>query len=109
MTQNTKPPLFTPKSLRIFTKIVAIYAAFVILTVIVKSISEPLSDNPMAPANGYMPLYFFAGVHFILGLANLAVILTKKYNWFVPSISAAIMLFTRVYYDDIALWVWSWS
>lgn len=109
MPENNKPPLFTPKSLRIFTKIVAIYAAFVILTVIAKAISEPLSDNPMAPSNGYMPLYFFASVHLVLGLINLAVIVSKKYNWFTVSASALIMLFSRIYYEDIALWVWSWS
>ncbi len=109
MSQDNKPPLFTPKSLRIFTRIVAIYGGFYVATVIAKSISDPLSENPMAPSNGYMPLYFLAAVHLVLGGINLAIILTKKYNWLIPSISAIVMIVARVYYEDIALWVWSWS
>ncbi|WP_194852155.1 hypothetical protein [Nonlabens antarcticus] len=109
MIENNKPPLFTAKSLRIFTRIVAIYAGFYIITVIAKTISDPLSENPLAPSNGYAPLYFLAGVHLLMLGANLAIVLTKNFNWFVPSISAAIMILSRVYYEDIALWVWSWT
>ncbi len=109
MDQDNKPPLFTAKSLRIFTKIVAIYAAFYIATVIAQTISQPAYENPAAPANAYVPLYFLAICHFILGGANLVIILTKKYNWIIPSISAVAMVLARVYYKDIALWVWSWS
>jgi len=109
MDQDNKPPLFTAKSLRIFTKIVAIYAGFYILTVIAQTISEPVSNNPMAPSNAYMPLYVLAAVHLVLGLINLAIIVTKKYNWFVPSISAIIMILSRIFYNDIALLVWSWT
>ncbi|PRP67018.1 hypothetical protein [Nonlabens agnitus] len=109
MSQDNKPPLFSAKSLRTFTKIVAIYAGFYILTVVAQTISQPVSENPDAPQNAYMPLYFLAAVHLVLGLVNLALILLKKYNWLVPSISAAVMLLARIYYEDIALWVWSWS
>jgi len=109
VTQENRPPLFTAKSLRIFTKIVAIYAAFVILTVIAQVISKPRSENPLAPSNAYMPIYVYAGLHFIFGLINFAVIVSKRYNWFVPSLSAIVLLTYRLYYDDLALWVWSWS
>ncbi len=109
MDQDNKPPLFTAKSLRIFTKIVAIYAAFYIATVIAQTISQPAYENAAAPANAYMPLYFLAAAHLILGGGNLALILTKKYNWIIPSISAIAMVLARVYYTDIALWVWGWS
>lgn len=109
MTQKDRPPLFTPRSLRIFTRIIVIYAAFYIITVVAKSISDPISANSTAPSNGYMPLYFLAAVHLLLLFMNLALILTKKFNWLVPSISAVIMVLARVYYSDIALWVWSWS
>lgn len=109
MTQENRPPLFTSKSLRTLTKIVAIYAGFYLVTVIAQTITQPVSENPDAPQNAYMPLYFLATVHLVLGLSNLALIVSKKYNWFVPAVSGTIMILARVYYDDIALWVWSWS
>lgn len=109
MSEDNKPPLFSDKSRRTLTKIVAIYAAFYIATVIAQTISQPVSENPEAPQNAYMPLYFLALVHLVLGLVNLAMIVLKKYNWFLPAVSAIMMILARVYYEDIALWVWSWA
>ena len=109
MDQASKPPLFSAKSLRILTKIVAIYAGFYVVTVIAQSISQPVSENPMASSNSYVPLYVLAAFHLVLGLIHLAIILSKRYNWAIPLLSAALMIAARIYYLEIATWVWSWS
>ncbi|AZQ43853.1 hypothetical protein [Nonlabens ponticola] len=100
--------MFTDKSLGIFTRVLVIYAAFFILVVVAKSISDPVSDNSLAPANGYLPSYVIAGVHFVLLMINGAMIVLKRYNWLIPSISAIIMLLCRIYFQDLSLWIWSW-
>jgi hypothetical protein len=105
---NSTPPIFSARSLRVFTRVLVIYAAFYIVTVIAKSISDPISDNSLAPANAYLPAYIMAGVHLVLLIANGALVLSKKYNWVIPSISAAIMILSRIYFQELSVWIWQW-
>ncbi|SCX91820.1 hypothetical protein SAMN05192588_0257 [Nonlabens sp. Hel1_33_55] len=109
MTQDDKPPIFSNKSLRTLTKGVAIYAGFYVAVVVGQTISQPVSENSAAPQNAYMPLYFLAAAHLLLGLINLGIILSKRYNWFVPSISGILMILSRIYHTELEIWVWSWS
>ena len=107
--KDSKPPLFTYKSLMIITKVVAIFAAFYIVTAMVKVYSDPLSEQPTRSTNAYDPMYVVAGIHFVVLIATGATIVLRKYNWVVALLGAAAILLSRIFYQDIALWVWSWS
>ncbi|MGB3591442.1 MAG: hypothetical protein WBA16_07110 [Nonlabens sp.] len=101
-----KPPLFTQKSLVIITKILAIYSLFFTVTAFIPIFKNPVSENPMMPSNHYAPVLFAAAVHFVVFVLTLWSILSKKYSWLLILPLAVIVLLSRFYYDEIAVWVW---
>jgi hypothetical protein len=105
--EQERPPLFNDRSLQITTKIVVIYAAFYMCTVVFQLLTNPLEDSPLAPQNAYYPLYFMAVVHLIIFVVTGASVVYKKYFWPLTLVAVAIVAMARFYYNDIALWIWS--
>jgi hypothetical protein len=105
--EQERPPLFNDRSLTIITKIVTIYTAFIICTVIFQVLTNPLENQPLAPQNAYYPLYFMAVVHLIIFLIMGACVMYKKYFWPLSGAAIVVVALFRFYYNDIALWVWS--
>ena len=106
---DNKPPIFSDRSLRVGTRVIAIYALFYVVTALVPLLFNPASDNELMPSNQYAPVYFNAGVHLLIFFAALYSILKKSYSWFLVGISIAIILLSRIYYRDISLMVWEWT
>ncbi|WP_213520227.1 hypothetical protein [Nonlabens sp.] len=105
--EQERPPLFNDRSLQITTKIVVIYAAFYMCTVVFQLLTNPLADNPMAPKNAYDPLYVMAVVHLLVFVVTGASVVYKKYIWSITTVAVAVVAMARFYYNDIALWIWS--
>ena len=107
MSENT-PPIFSDRSLRIGTKIVAIYTLFIVITALVPLLFNPVSENALMPQNHYNPIYFSAVLHLIVFVATLVSVLQKRYSWILTGACIAIVILARIFYQDIAVWVWSW-
>ena len=106
---DNKPPLFSENSLQIATKIIAIYAAFYMITAFVPTFTNPVSENPLMPQNHYHPAYFTVVVHLVIFLLSLWSILKKRFSWIIAGFCMVVVIFFRIFYNDIAIWVWSWS
>ncbi|WP_124980976.1 hypothetical protein [Nonlabens xiamenensis] len=106
---DSKPPILTQKSLIIITKVTAIYAAFYIVTGLVKVFADPLENQPTVSVHAYDPLYVVAGIHLLVLLVTGACIAMSRYRWIITILSVIVVLLSRIFYEDIALWVWSWS
>ena len=102
------PPIFSDRSLRIGTKIVAIYSLFIIATALVPLLFDPVSENALMPQNHYNPIYFSAAVHLLIFIATLISVLQKRFSWILTGSCIAIVILLRIFYQDIAIWVWSW-
>ena len=102
---SQKPPLLTSKSLVIMTKFVAIYAAFHIVTVVFKTYADSISEEANVLDTYQVPVYFIAGVHFLILLICGAMIMAKKHFWAVTIACIVISLYTRFYFDNIVTWI----
>ncbi|MGB5983124.1 MAG: hypothetical protein WBG46_13360 [Nonlabens sp.] len=108
MTEN-RPPIFSDRSLRVGTKIIAIYALFYVVTALVPLLFNPSRENELMPQNHYAPVYFNAAVHLIIFLAALLSVLKKRFSWFLVGISIVVILASRIFYRDISVLVWGWT
>lgn len=106
---DNKPPIFSDRSLRVGTKIIAIYALFYVVTALVPLLFNPTSDNEFMPQNHYAPVYFNAAIHLVIFIAAIVSIMKKQFSWFLVGISIAIILASRIFYRDISLLVWGWT
>lgn len=106
MSDNT-PPIFSDRSLRIATKIVAIYAVFYLTVAIVPLLLEP--TNELLPENHAAPTYFNAAIHLLMFIAALISILKDAYSWLITGVCIVLIIGSRFFYREIAEWVWTWT
>ncbi len=79
------------------------------VTAFIPIIKNPVGENPLWPQNHYAPVYFAAAVHLIVFLLAGTSIILKKYNWILAIFCMIVIFISRLYYEQIALWVWEWS
>lgn len=102
---NTTPPILTARSLELTTKVVAIYCAFYLVTVGFNVFVNATSETGNMSQEYVLPMYLVAGVHLIILLITLFSILKKRFSWFLTIITICIVLASRIWFEEFAIWV----
>ncbi len=105
MSDKNTPPILTARSLELTTKVVAIYCAFYLVTVLFKSYADYVSEDASMSQEYIVPMFIIAGLHLVIMLITIFSIIKKQFSWLVTILMICIVLASRIWFEEFAVWI----
>lgn len=103
MSESKTPPILTARSLELTTKVVSIYCAFYLVTVLFKSYVDYTSSDVTMSQEYVVPMFIVAGFHLIIMVFTIFSIIKKQYFWSLAIISILMVLASRIWFEEFSI------